>query len=76
MNGEFLRDWLRNFLLLAAVVLGMGAFVAIFYPDTLKVFGQVFTLMNMLLGLPLLVVLLAVFTMPRRRSRRSGRKGR
>lgn len=40
--GAFLKAWLRNLLILAAIVILMAAFLWIFYPDTLQVFGWIF----------------------------------
>ncbi len=73
MDKEFFVNWLRNFVLLFVIVLAVGAFTFTFYPEALEPLSPVLTLMNMLLGLPLLIALLAVFTMPRKRSRRRRR---
>jgi hypothetical protein len=64
---KYLKEFLKNILIIIAIIIGMGIFIKIFYPETLPFFGAMGELITGMKLLPIVILFIIISALPKRR---------
>lgn len=64
---KYIKEFLRNLLVLLLVIIGMGIFTKIFYPEALSFFPAIGELATGLKLLPIIILMIIIAALPKKR---------
>ncbi|MBI3167265.1 MAG: hypothetical protein HYZ22_02220 [Chloroflexi bacterium] len=64
---KYLKGFLTNILILFLIIIGMGIFTKIFYPEAMSVFPAIGEMITGMKLLPIVILMIIIAALPKRR---------